>query len=210
MKADLNWLSLREAAQLLGVHPGTVRNWADKGLLPVYRTRGGHRRFKRDEVELWASTARGEPSVDPASVVQTAMHNIRLKISEGRLAAEPWYQKLDDEARRQYRESAQSLFRGLVTYLSSGGEDGVAEARSIGYEYASRARRFALNGPEAARAFLFFRDALLQSVIEVYQAANVPSGKIWGQVLLGVNGFTDVVLLNLLETFERLERGSGK
>jgi excisionase family DNA binding protein len=210
MKADLNWLSLREAAQLLGVHPGTVRNWADKGLLPVYRTRGGHRRFKRDEVELWASTARGEPSVDPASVVQTAMHNIRLKISEGRLAAEPWYQKLDDEARHQYRESARSLFRGLVTYLSSGGEDGLPEARSIGYEYASRARRFALNSAEAARAFLFFRDALLQSVIEVYQAANVPSGKIWGQVLLGVNGFTDVVLLNLLDTFQRLERASGK
>ena len=51
MKADVNWLSLREAAQLLGVHPGTVRNWADKGLLPVYRTRGGpglHRKEKRN------------------------------------------------------------------------------------------------------------------------------------------------------------------
>jgi excisionase family DNA binding protein len=208
--ADTDWLSLREAAKLLGVHPGTVRNWADKGLLPVYRTRGGHRRFKRDEVELWASTSRGEPAVDPASVVQTAVHNIRMKISEGRLAAEPWYQKLDDEARRQYRESAQSLFHGLVGYLTSGGEDGTSEARSIGYEYASRARRFALNGSEAARAFLFFRDALLQSVIEVYQSANVPSGKIWGQVLLAVNGFTDLVLLNLLDTFERLDRGSGK
>ena len=86
----------------------------------------------------------------------------------------------------------------------------MAEARSIGYEYASRARRFSLNGPDAARAFLFFRGALLQSVIEVYQSANVPSGRVWGQVLLGVNGFTDAVLLNLLDTFERLERGSAK
>ena len=210
MKTDADWLSLRDAAKLLGVHPGTVRSWADKSLLPVYRTRGGHRRFKRDEVELWASTSRGAAAIDPASVVQAAVRHIRLKISEGRLEAEPWYQKLDDEARRQYRESAQSLFRGLVNYLSSGGEDGVSEARSIGYEYASRARRFALKSPEAARAFLFFRDALLQSVIEVYQVANVPSGRAWGDVLHGVNSFTDLVLLNLLETYEGLEKAGGK
>ena len=210
MKTDADWLSLRDAAKLLGVHPGTVRSWADRSLLPVYRTRGGHRRFKRSEVELWANTSRGAAAIDPASVVQAAVRHIRLKISEGRLEAEPWYQKLDDEARRQYRESAQSLFRGLMNYLSSGGEDGVSEANSIGYEYASRARRFALKGPEAARAFLFFRDALLQSVIEVYQVANVPSGKAWGDVLHGVNSFTDLVLLNLLETYEGLEKAGGK
>ncbi len=210
MKTDADWLSLRDAAKLLGVHPGTVRSWSDKGLLPVYRTQGGHRRFKRDEVELWASTSRGREAIDPASVVQAAVRNIRLKISEGRLAAEPWYQKLNDEARRQYRESAQSLFHGLVGYLSSGGEDGVSEAHSIGYEYASRARRFDMKSPEATRAFLFFRDALLQSVIEVYQAANVPSGRAWGDVLHRVNGFTDLVLLNLLETLEELERAASK
>jgi len=209
-KTDADWLSLRDAAGLLGVHPGTVRSWADKGLLPSYRTRGGHRRFRRNEVELWASTSRGGEIVDPASVVQAAVHNIRLKISEGRLAAEPWYQKLDDEARRQYRESAQTLFRGLVSYLTSGGEEGASEARSIGYEYASRARRFTMNSAEAARAFLFFRDALLQSVIEVYQVANVPSGKAWGEVLRGVNTYTDIVLLHLLETFQGLERTAAK
>jgi excisionase family DNA binding protein len=210
VKTDADWLSLRDAAGLLGVHPGTVRSWADKGLLPSYRTRGGHRRFKRSEVELWASTSRSGEIVDPASVVQAAVRNIRLKISEGRLAAEPWYQKLDDEARRQYRESAQSLFHGLVGYLTSGGEEGTSEARSIGYEYASRARRFAMNSAEAARAFLFFRDALLQSVIEVYQVANVPSGKAWGDVLRGVNAYTDIVLLHLLETFQGLEKNAAK
>ena len=106
-----DWLTLQETAALLGVHPGTVRNWADKGLLPVYRTRGRHRRFKRAEVELWASTSRGGDAVDPASVIQAALRSIRLRISEGKLAGEPWYRTLDDEARKQYRESAQGSFR---------------------------------------------------------------------------------------------------
>lgn len=197
---DGDWLTLHQAAVLLGVHPGTVRNWADRGLLPVYRTRGGHRRFKRGEVQLWASTSRGGDAVDPASVIQAALRGIRLKISEGKLAGESWYRRLDEEARRKYRESAQTLFQGLMHYVAAGGEDGQAEARAIGYEYARRAQQSGMDSADAARAFLFFRDALLQSVIEVYQAANVPSGRAWGEVLRGVNSFTDLILIELLET----------
>ena len=29
------WLSLKGAAELLGVHPSTVRLWSDKGVLPT-------------------------------------------------------------------------------------------------------------------------------------------------------------------------------
>src|SRR5512143_3471773 len=176
MNPEDQWLSLHAAAELLGVHASTVRIWSDKGLLPVYRTRGGHRRFKRSEVLLWAEASRGQQSVDPLSVVQAAVHNIRVQISEGRLQSEQWYQKLDEGARSQYRQSAHTLFQGLVNYLLSDADNGLAEAHSIGYEYASRARRFGLNTVDAARAFLFFRNVLLESVIEVYREANVPSG----------------------------------
>ncbi|HET6845446.1 MAG TPA: helix-turn-helix domain-containing protein [Anaerolineales bacterium] len=197
-----DWLTLQEAATLLGVHPGTVRNWSDKGVLPVYRTRGGHRRFKRAEVELWASTSRGDDKIDPASIIQAALRSIRLRISEGKLADEPWYRSLDDDARTQYRESAQTLFQGLMHFVAAGGENGQAEAREIGYQYARRAQRSGMHAADAARAFMFFRDALLQSVIEVYQVANVPSGRAWGEVLRLVNAFTDLILIELLETFQ--------
>jgi excisionase family DNA binding protein len=205
MNPDDQWLSLHEAAELLGVHSSTARIWSDKGLLPVYRTRGGHRRFKRSEVLLWAESSRGKQVIDPLSVVQAAVHNIRLQISEGRLQSEVWYQKLDESARNQYRQSAHTLFQGLVNYLLSGGEDGAAEARSIGYEYASRAHRFGLNMVDAARAFLFFRNMLLESVIQVYQEANVPSGRAWADILRKVNAFADLILLHLLDTYQAMK-----
>ncbi len=200
MNPDDQWLSLHAAAELLGVHSSTVRIWSDKGLLPVYRTKGGHRRYKRSEVLLWAESSRGKQVIDPLSVVQAAVHNIRMQISEGRLESEPWYQKLDEGARTQYRQSAHTLFQGLVNYLLTEGEDGTAEAHSIGYEYASRAHRFGLNSVDAARAFLFFRNVLLESVIQVYQEANVPSGRAWADILRKVNAFADLILLHLLET----------
>jgi len=62
-----------------------------------------------------------------------------------------------------------------------------------------------MHAAEAARAFLFFRDALVNSVIEVYQVANVPSGRAWGDVLRGQR-LHGPDLMHLLETFERSER----
>lgn len=39
---------LKEAAQILGVHPNTVRRWANEGLVPVIKLPSGVRRFPID------------------------------------------------------------------------------------------------------------------------------------------------------------------
>jgi excisionase family DNA binding protein len=205
MQEKEEWLTLSQAAELLGVHPSTVRLWSDKGQLPVHRTQGKHRRYRRSEVELWAKTARQPRALEPESVVQHALGRMRFQISEGHLEAQPWYQKLDDEARRQYRMSGRVLVQGLANYLASEGEDAIAEARSIGYEYASRGRRYNLDSIDAARAFLFFRNALLESIVAVYQETKIPSGAAWGEMLHRVHAFTDQILLSLLETYQAFE-----
>jgi len=205
MKEQENWLTLSQAAELLGVHPSTVRLWSDKGQLPVHRTQGKHRRYSRSEVELWAKTVRQPRALEPENVVQHALVRMRFQIGESNLEAEPWYQKLDDEARRQYRQSGRVLVQGLANYLASKGEDAIAEARSIGYEYASRGRRYNLDSIDAARAFLFFRNALLESMVAVYQETKIPSGADWGEMLHKVHAFTDQIMLSLLETYQAFE-----
>ena len=44
------WVSVQEAARMIGVSKDTIRNYADKGVLPVNRTEGGHRRFKAQDI----------------------------------------------------------------------------------------------------------------------------------------------------------------
>jgi excisionase family DNA binding protein len=203
------WLSLSAAAELLGVHPSTVRLWSDKGLLPVHRTKGGHRRYKRSEVLLWAQTSREVRTVQPEDMMQSAIRNVRMQVTEGRLEAEPWYQKLDEDARAQYRQSSRSLFQGLMTYLASTNEDAASEAFAVGYEYASRARRYNLSYVDAARAFMFFRSVLIESVMKVYSEANIPSGKAWEEMLQKMHTFTDQILISLLDTYQALETNSN-
>ena len=44
-------LTISEAAGLLGVHPNTLRGWADKGLVNHVKLPSGYRRFTLDEIK---------------------------------------------------------------------------------------------------------------------------------------------------------------
>lgn len=206
MRDNINeWLTLTQAAELLGVHPSTVRQWSDKGYMPVHRTEGKHRRYRRSEIELWAQTARQSNAAGPENIIQHALSQIRFQIGEGRLEAESWYQKFDEEARCQYRQSGRVLVQGLANYIASDGQDAIAEAHSFGYEYASRGRRYDLKHIEAVQAFLFFRNILLEAMISVYRESNIPSGAAWHEMLHKIHAFTDQIMLSLLETYQAFE-----
>ena len=46
-----DFLGPGEAGRLLGVSPKTVARWASQGLIPAIVTLGGHRRFRRTDIE---------------------------------------------------------------------------------------------------------------------------------------------------------------
>ena len=203
-----DWLSLSDVARMLGVHSSTVRAWADQGVLPVYRTEGGHRRFLQDEINLWVQTSRQKKEVDPERALRDVLKRIRFKIGENQLESEKWYQKLDNDARLKYRMSGKNLMQSLASYLSAEGEDAIAEARSLGYEYASRGRRYGLSIIDATCAFLFFRNALLEAMIAVYLDARVSDTESWGDMLSRIHAFTDQTMLSLMETYQAFEKNN--
>ena len=204
------WLSLSKVAKILGVHPSTVRNWADQGQLPVHRTKGGHRRFKLGEVELWQQSQRNNGPDEAQLVIQNAIKRTRFQITEGHLEAEDWYLKLDEYARNQYRLSGRNMMQGLLAYLSCEGSEAEAESRSLGYEYATRGRRHGLSVLDATQAFLFFRNTLLDAMLSIYEAASINSSQAWSDMFRKITAFTDGILVTLLETYEAFERGNNR
>jgi excisionase family DNA binding protein len=200
----IEFISLKDAATIIGVHPSTVRLWTDKGILPAHRTAGGHRRYKRADIELWAENSR-RGGLEPQAMMQSAIRNVRVRIAEGQLETEDWYQKLNEPARAQYRKSAHSLFQGLMTYLSASEGDASSESHTIGFEYASRGHRHNLSYVEASQAFLFFRNTLIESVVQVYRDANIP----FDEMLHRMHTFTDEILISLLQTYQKMENAHG-
>lgn len=57
-------LNVSSAAEYLGVSDASLRNWSDQGKVPVYRTPGGQRRYKQEDLdkflESWRETPKGE------------------------------------------------------------------------------------------------------------------------------------------------------
>jgi excisionase family DNA binding protein len=45
------WLTLGQAAKYLGVAQSTIRKWSDLGRLPAFYTPGGHRRYRRADLD---------------------------------------------------------------------------------------------------------------------------------------------------------------
>jgi excisionase family DNA binding protein len=68
------WLTLGQAAALLGAAQSTVRKWADSGRLPAFYTPGGHRRFRRDDLDAFLTGPRGGPGARNVLVVDDDPH----------------------------------------------------------------------------------------------------------------------------------------
>src|SRR5258705_10637999 len=50
-RRDPEWLTLGQAARFLGVAQSTIRKWSDQGRVPAFYTPGGHRRYRRPDLE---------------------------------------------------------------------------------------------------------------------------------------------------------------
>src|SRR5438067_9973888 len=51
LRDENEWLTLGQAARFLGVAQSTIRKWSDQGRVPAFYTPGGHRRYRRSDLE---------------------------------------------------------------------------------------------------------------------------------------------------------------
>src|ERR687891_2073669 len=51
--SEPEWLTLGQAAKYLGVAQSTIRKWSDQGRLPAFYTPGGHRRYRRGDLDTF-------------------------------------------------------------------------------------------------------------------------------------------------------------
>ena len=52
-RRESEWMTLGQAATFLGVAQSTMRKWSDHGRVPTFYTPGGHRRYRRGDLEAF-------------------------------------------------------------------------------------------------------------------------------------------------------------
>ena len=212
--ASSDLLSVRQAADLLGVHIDTIRRWTDEGRLPQTRTPGGHRRIPRDAAEAMRETvsrgaakqplAGGLPETDNPADKAWAQHAVVHTRYELTSRASDWREALTPEDRQQSRENGRRLMGLLLQYVAgSTTEDALwPEVGRLTRNYARKLKARGVPFADALRATHFFRDVLSESTAYYPHLHEQP---VTDQVALvrKVNTFTNEVQLAIADAYDR-------
>ena len=74
-----DWLTLGQAAKYLGVAQSTIRKWSDQGRVPAFYTPGGHRRYKRADLDAFLERSGPSGTTSGGPVVLIVDDDERLR-----------------------------------------------------------------------------------------------------------------------------------
>ena len=204
IQTEDEWLSLSEAAEMLGMHPATVRLWADRNELPSRRTNGRHRRFRRSDIEArLRQDAERKPRPTAQLLVQSVLGRVRFAFTDGTLKTLPWYENFNDSALEAYRSLGRRVLELLLRALNDGtsADELRSEAVLLGAEYGSVTRDSHVPVADAVRAFLYFRSLVDESVIQLAEVQGVRDHPDipWAESLYQIQTLTNEILPTLIE-----------
>ena len=199
----VQWLALKEASEFLGVHFTTLRMWADKGEIPVFRTPGGHRRFSLDDLRRFlAERVSHAQSPDDRGLVEVAVVRTRLELERASTQMQRWNYPLEGVAEQERRQRGRQLFSLAVAFVMKPNQrEWIADqGRELGREYGREAAVGGVRLAETGRAVQFFRSHLLDAVRSA-QMGSVPDVDDLHVERL-IDQFLDEILYAVLDGYE--------
>lgn len=200
------WLTLSEAARVLGVHPTTLRRWANNGDIPVRVTPGGHRRFSRNELIAFLEQGRGAALVQPSA--GRAWADYALVETRQRLVRQPqpqWITAFDPQRRHEKRELGRRLMSLIMQHISAPDDDQqlLIEARSIAARYALNCVEAGLTAAEGLEATTFFRDTMTEVALQMPHVAEL-EGEAQMRLLRKLNQVFNAVQVSFIEYYDQV------
>lgn len=201
---DLDWLRLGEAADYLGIHFNTLRRWADSGDLPVYKTPGGRRRFKKSDLDdfLGKSKSVNSSEIQPALNIHPDEHVIQ-KIKHLGIRDEPWYEKISPSHRQIMSKHGRMLVGVFMQYMSQQEKKSVFldEGKKLAATYGQICSQTGLSLTQTVHAFVLIRHAITDTLCGAGMVVQDSGEQTW-KLYQRVNHFFDLILITLLNSFQ--------
>ncbi len=195
------WLTLGEASQALGVDASTLRGWTDAGRIRAYRTPGGHRRYRQDDLAAFLQLQQQGQGGRLADLIGPHGMGLMPGASRRGIRQQQLYARVDPQMAEAMRLTCRKLMDALAAHLAGGGlrrkalQAGEAAGRELGRQVAS----LRLSPAEATRAFLFFKHSITQAVSS---HLPLPSDR-KVQSIRRIELFLDHVMLQMIASSER-------
>jgi excisionase family DNA binding protein len=168
------WLSLKQAAEMLGIHPTTLRRWADNGDIPVYVTPGGHRRFLESDVQTMIDSRLVSHSEGTEEIWATTALTTTKQRLHGDYPGLKWLNSFNDEQRQEQRLLGQQMLDLIMHHMTLPEDDEslLRQAESIAIRYAQSCMNVGLTVDQSLEIAIFFRDSITESALQLPQVVN--------------------------------------
>ena len=204
--ADAGLLTIRQAAERLGVHPLTLRNWSEKGAVPCLRTPGGHRRYRPQDLQRMLAAPQEDPAT-AAAVVQLVRRAVSAAVAAPRRGASStalhtMRADLTGSQRRSLAEIGRALLSLLIHYAvphaptvrGAAAPSGtlLRRGRQLGRSYGMAARCLGLSPSAVVATFSFFQETVVAALAEC-EALDYPRlNRLFSVVLLAAVSASEV------------------
>ena len=205
---DQRLLTIGQAAELLGVHPLTIRNWSEKGTIRCLRTPGGHRRYRLRDLQRVLAAPQDDPAT-AAAIAELARGAVRTALAgappspsgspaSGGSLLHGLRAELSGNQRRSMTHLGRELLGLLIRYavvqseVAAGDaarrdaprEDALGRARQLGASYGRAARRLGLAAADVVATFNFFQETVVQALVECEALDYTRLSRLFGVALL--------------------------
>lgn len=209
MAAD-ETLELAEAAKRLGVHPSTLRRWADAGVVSHTRTLSGRRRFSRQVIDhLCGTMGQPEAPVQAEQLEEQTLSLARQRSSHVTLSQAGWMEHLNEDQRLLFRYTGQRLLGLLLQFISrsSSADTFLEEGRRVAGDYGRVCYKAGLTVSQTAEAFLYFRRSIIEAVQGTARLGDQhdPDSS---RIFLRTIDFFDALLVATIESYDQIRQAA--
>lgn len=206
---DERLLTIGQAAELLGVHPLTMRNWSEKGTIRCLRTPGGHRRYRLRDLQRVLAAPQDDPAT-AAAIAELARGAVRAALAgapptpsgspaSGSSVLHGLRAELSGNQRRSMTHLGRELLGLLIRYAVEQSEtdtdsaatradaprqDALRRAGQLGGSYGRAARRLGLASTDVVATFNFFQETIVQALVECEALDYARLSRLFGVALL--------------------------
>jgi len=210
-----DWISLGEASRLLGMSEATLRRWSDGGLVSVFTTPGGHRRFSRSSLRsLLPPAPAGRPHLARLGVSAERMARLYRPSHARREAVAhrsraPWIVALPPGELDGFRERGRLLVALMLEHLDAADDEVAAqrlvEAARVAAEQGRVVARLGATLSDAVEAFLGFRSPFVEHLARLSSERGLDTRRAT-ELLMAAESAMDRLLLATM-TGHSLEAG---
>lgn len=193
------FLGMAEASRLIGVSETTLRRWTDEGLLRVFMTPGGHRRYSASELEHFMRARRAMQG--PGTIAEQLQDTVPVHrdTARGDTSSAPWDVHFSKEGRQHLARCGRELLDLVIQYIAHPNKrkETVQLVRQVGEEHGRILASLGFPLVDSVEAFVRHRTLLVEAATEFSRKRHVRSGRAMAAIPL-VNRLLDEALVGLV------------